>query len=305
MPIFDNLQRCSFGGVKFPIKTLSIRGRYRHHMHEYLRVPGAVIEKLERAQYDIEIDAVFDTNIKGFGTLWPNGVNSLRSKYENGITADLVIPTIGTIPAFQPTWSQHLDMARVRSGETVRLNFVEDQTAKFLKLAVVQTQQASMSNALDQFNITRAQIIGEPANDTNLFDTIVGAATGVLALKDQADLYGGLLTAKVERLTGLMNQADTALESLKHPQNHELIDAFLALWDSGVMLATNLAETPRGPRTYTTPRLMSVADIAAAPAVYGDATRANDILLNNRLDDPFAVTAGTKIVYFVNTGLAA
>lgn len=305
MPLFDDLQRCGFDGLQFPIRKISIRGRYRHHAHEYLRVPGAIIEKLERAQYDIEIDACFDANIKGYGTLWPNGVNALRAKYEAGLTADLVIPTIGTIPAFQPQWTQDIDIARVRSGETVRLAFMEDQTAKFLKLALLQTQQQSMADAFNRFALIRAQLVGVPANDVSLFDQITGAITGVLAIKDRADLYGGLLTAKLERLTALMAQADGQLESLKHPQNYAALDAFLDLWDSGVKLATNLAESPRGPKLYTTPRLMSVNDIAAVPSVYGDASRGTDIMLNNRLEDPFAVPAGTKIIYFTGAGLAA
>jgi hypothetical protein len=304
MPIFDSLQRCGYDGLQFPIKSISIKGRYRHHEHEYLRVPGAVIEKLERALYNIEIQACFDTNVRGFGKLWPDAVNALRSKFETGLTAGLVIPTIGTVPAFQPEWDQNIDMARVRSGETIKLMFKEDQTQRVLSSALVKVQQQSMADSLNRFNVTRAQILGVPANDSDIFDKIQAAANSVLAIKDQADLQGGLLAAKIARLTNIMNEADSALESYKHPENYQALDAFLELWDAGVKLATNLAESPRGPRTFTTPRVMSVADVAAA--VYGGSTeRANEILMNNRLDDAFAIPAGTKLIYFVDAGLIA
>jgi hypothetical protein len=304
MPEFDKLQRCGFDGLQFPIKSISIKGRYRHHEHEYLRVPGAIIEKLERAVYNIEIHACFDTNIKGYGRLWPDGVNALRLKYESGLTSGLVIPTIGTVPAFQPEWDQSIDIAKVRSGETIKLSFKEDQTQRFLAAALVKTQQQSMADSLQRFNVTRAQILGVPANDQNIFDKIQGAANKVLAVKDQADLYGGLLAAKLAGLTRIMREADSALESFKHPQNYQALDAFFELWNATVQMSTNLAESPRGPRLYTTPRQMSVTDIAAA--VYGGSTeRAPEIMLNNRLDDAFAVLAGTKITYFVDAGLIA
>lgn len=302
MPAFDSLQRCGFDGVQFPIKSISIKGRYRYHEHEYLRVPGAIIEKLERAVYSIEIDAIFDTNQRGYGQLWPNGIAALRKKYEEGKTGPLVIPTLGTIPAFQPEWDEKIDIARVRSGETARLVFKEDQTARFLRLAVAQSQQQSMATATANLAAMRAQI-AEPANDVSIFDQIENAANSILSIKDQSDLYGGLMAQKLTSFTTLMTLADLQLQSLKQPSNYQMLDAFLELWNAGVVMSTNLAESPRGPRTYVTPRQMSVGDIATA--VYGGSERASEILMNNNLPDAFAVPAGEKVVYFEDAGLAA
>lgn len=302
MPIFDSNQRASFNGIEFPLKQLSIKGRYRHAEHEYLRVPGAVIEKLERAIYSIEMVAPFDVNIKGFGRLWPDGVKSLRTLYESGTTGPLVIPTIGTLPAFMPEWDQSIDLAKVRSGETVKLSFKEDQTQRFLQLAIVQTQQKSLATSLTNLAAIRASL-NPPANDLSIFDKIQNAANGILAIKDRSDLYGGLLAAKLGMFTALMGEADKQLESLKEPSNYQALDAFLELWDSAVKMATNLAESPRGPRLYVTPSQQSVSDIATA--IYGNSERAAEILVNNNFQDPFAVSAGTKVIYFVTAGLLA
>ncbi len=302
--VFDTLQRCSFDSVSFPIKSVSIKGRYRHHEHEYLRVPGAIIEKLERALYNIEIQACFDTNVKGYSKLWPNAVNLLREKFEAGVTGPLVIPTLGTIPGFQPEWSQELDMAKVRSGETIKLSFKEDQTLRFLKLAAVQVQQQSMQTASERLRFTLADLIGVPANDKDFFDRIQSAANDVLAIKDQADLYGGRLGQTLGMMQALLSEADTAIESFKHPANYVALDAFFELWDSTVKMATSLAESPRGPKKYTTPRQMSASEIASA--VYeGSSERASDILMWNQLEDAFAVPAGTEVVYFKDAGLLA
>ncbi len=302
MPIFDTVQRASFKGIAFPVKSISIKGKYRHAEHEYLRVPGAVIEKLERSIYDIEMTAPFDTNIVGFGRLWPDGVNKLRTLFESGETAPLVIPTIGTLPAFQPQWEQNIDIAKVRSGEVLKLSFKEDQTQRFLQLAVVKTQQKSLSTSLTNLNAIRASL-NPPQNDLSIFDKIQNAANKILAIKDQSDLYGGLLAAKLGMFTALLGEADKQLESLKDPANHETLDAFLELWDSAVRMATNLAESPRGPRTYVTPKAQSVSDVATA--IYGSSERAAEILINNEFANPFQIPAGTTIIYFETAGLLA
>lgn len=302
MPIFDTVQRASFKGIEFPVKQISIKGHYRHAEHEYLRVAGAVIEKLERSVYDIEMTAPFDVNIRGFGKLWPDGVQKLRKLFESGETAALVIPTIGTLPAFQPSWEQSLDIARVRSGETLKLSFKEDQTQKFLQAAVVRSQQRSMATAQTNLASIRAQL-REPANDTDIFNKIQNAANGILAIKDQSDLYGGLLAAKLGMFTALLGEADAQLQSIKDPANYQALDAFLELWNAAVIMTTNLAESPRGPRAYVTPRQMSVGDVATA--IFGSSERSAELMLDNNFQDPFAIPAGTKVIYFETTGLIA
>lgn len=302
MPAFDTIQRASFKGIAFPVKNLAIKGHFRHAEHEYLRVPGAVIEKFERAVYSIEMTAAFDTNIRGYGTLWPNGVTALRKLFESGETAALVIPTIGTIPAFQPEWDQNIDLAKIRSGETIKLSFKEDQTQRFVELALVQTQQQSLATSLVNLNTIRASL-NPPKNDVSIFDQIQNAANGILAIKDKSDLYGGRLAAQLGMFTALLNEADKQLDSLKDPANYQALDAFLELWNAAVKMTTNLAESPRGPRRYVTPRIMSVNDVATA--VYGSSERAADILLANDFADPFTIPAGTSVIYFETAGTIA
>ncbi len=298
MPVFDQLQRASFDGLEFPVKSVSIKGRYRHEEHEYLRVPGAVIEKLERGLYMIEMHALFDANVRGYGPrLWPDGVTVLRKKFEAGITGSLVIPTIGAIPAMQVDWDQTAEMGKLRSGELVKLSFKEDQTQRFLALAAVQAQQQDLATRTANLTILR------PEDPPDIFDQILNAANSILAIKDQSDLYGGLLAAKVGMFTALLNEADKQLTDLNEPTNHELLDAFLELWDAAVRLGTNLAESPRGPRIYVTPRQMSCSDISTA--VYGSTERAAELMTDNLFRDPFAVPAGTNVIYFVDAGRVA
>lgn len=293
MPRFDELQRASFGGIEFPVTAVRVRCKYGHFVHRYLRVAGGAIEKLERELYMVEMDAVFDVNVKGYGTLWPDALAALRRMFESGTTDDVVVPTIGAIPAMIPEWEQEAQMGQRRSGETTTLRFLEDQTEKFLQLSVAESSLAGLGDAASRFN---AAALSAPEAERDLFGKIQDAANKVLSIKDQADLYGGLITARVEELTGYLREADGQIESLQNPQNSDLFEAFLELWNAALDIGANLAESERGGQFYVTPQTMSVSDISVA--IYGDTSRANDLLLNNAIADPFAVPAGETLIYF-------
>lgn len=297
MPVFDQLQRASFDGLEFPVRSVQVRSRARVHTHEYLRVPGGLNEKLQRSLYTIEMEAEFHTTIKGYGTLWPNVLAALRNKYEQQITSELVIPTIGAIPAFLSEWHQTAEMGRVRSGEHAQLMFTEDQTEVFLSRALAEVDTSSIETEAANLDTIRKQIIPADAiAAASLFDSIQDTANAIFAIKDQSDLYGALLAAKVNQLTELLRRADREVDDLEDPENYPLVYALQDLLDAAITLERNLIESPRGPRLYTVPRTESVSDIATA--IYGDTSRANEILLNNDVEDAFAVPAGYKIIYF-------
>jgi hypothetical protein len=299
MPVFDQLERASFSGIAFPVRSVSVTGQFRHHTHEYLRVPGGVNEKLERGLYKIEMDAPFHATIKGYGDLWPTALANLRALYEAGTTAQLTIPTIGAIQAFMPEWSQTADMGKTRSGENVKLSFLEDQTQLHLTAALAKVAQSSLQSSAEKFSVTRADF-EVPAADVSLFDGIQELANSILAIKDQQDLYGGLLVAKVTQLTSLINETDKLAESLKDPVNHELMQALHELWDATVNLGKNLAEQPRGPRKFVVPSVMSVSAVVKATQDLGGTDDAATIMQNNTLLDPFRIAAGTVIIYFTS-----
>lgn len=295
MPVFDQLQRAAFDGLEFPVKSVRIKCNGRKHVHEYLRVEGGVIEKLKRGLYQIEMEAEFHATIKGYGQLWPNVLASLRDKFEREITSTLVIPTIGSIPAMIENWDQVAEMGQIRSGERSTLPFIEDPTDRVLAAALVQVDTSSVATSAQNLDTIREEL-ELTTTSKDLFDSIRDAANSVLSIKDQADLYGNLLGAKVSMLASILREGDRQIEELKHPENFAALYALQELHDAAITLGRNLIERPRGPRIFTVPRVMSVSEIAVA--IYGDTERTNQLLLNNYLDDPFAVRAGTQIIYF-------
>ncbi len=246
----------------------------------------------------IEMEVPFQATIRGYVNLWPTGATVMRGKFEQGVTSTLVVPTIGSIPAMTTEWDETAEMGRVRSGTMARLPFLEDQTQVFLTGAIAQIRQSSLQSSASKFALTRDDFLDIPDNDVSLFDQIQDLANSVLAIKDQSDLYGGLLGAKVAQLVAICNEADRQAKSLQDPVNFELLDALHDVWDAGVTLAKNLSESPQGPRLYVVPKVMTVSEIAAVTQDLGGEDDAARIMLNNPLPDPFAVRAGTRIIYF-------
>lgn len=295
MAFFDTLQRASFEGFEFPISEVRIKGSYRKFEHIYLRVPGAVLEKLERGLYMVEMKAHFDVNIKGYPDLYPAGLSVLRQKYEMGVTAPLVIPTIGTMRAMMPEWDQLAMMAKVRSGETATLHFLEDNTERFLETAAEIAKAGNVQTAVRKWeSLLDAAEPTPPERD--IFDQIQDRANQLLAFRDQAMAFQGQVLAKIEALTSLIREADATLAILKNPINADLINALHDLWEAVIDLGANIAGSSRSPRVYICPNQMTINQVSSA--IYGNTSRSMELLQNNVIDDAFAISAGSTIIYF-------
>lgn len=320
---FDGLQRAAFEGLEFPVSEIKVRCSMRHFVHYYLRVPGGVVEKLERGLYEVTMTAHFDTNIKGYGQLWPNVLMAIRQKFEQGITAPLVIPNIGTMKAFMPEWEQVTDLGKVRSGERVPLKWLEDQNDLFLDDAAANVALDTVTSAQKRL----AQVLAAPPQkkvrypicpadfvltpeDRNLFDILQSRVNAVLALLDQAELAMGLIASKIAGVTALVKHIDRKVKALQHPANYAILRALQDLWDALMRLGgggakidspTGTSQAGRVPtfaRAYLVDQEpLSVA--AISQILYGDTTHAVDIMRNNRIENPMHVPIGTTIIYFV------
>lgn len=295
MAAFDDLKHMSFAGIPFPVKSVRISGGIRDHVHEYPHSPGGAPEKLGRKLYEISAEAVFLQGLINplWGSLWPQNLSTLRKLWEDQATRDLHIPTIGTIQAYAFNWEQVMD-ARIRSGEMVSLRFREDQTAAFLTQSLIQTTARSFVDRAADFQIAADELDPKPS----IFDAIQDAANSVLAFKDQADLYGNLVEAKLLGLTALLQAADRQVLELNDPVNHRLLDAMLGLWEAAVKLQQDLEETGAKLQEFVVPIQMSTSQAAAS--IFNDASRGGDILSLNALTDPFAIPAGTVLKYYAD-----
>lgn len=290
--------KASFDGLSFPYSELTVKGGIRFAKHEYPHSPGADIEKMGRHPYEVTFHAWFhEVPGSAIDRQYPDlyaSLAELREKFEKEVTANLVVPTIGTMKACATSWTQRFD-PRVPSGESFEIAFVEDQDNATLVQSVIVPGVAVISSANDALLAAAALADFNKATTQSLFQDINDAVTAVQGAIDLGDAYSRLVEGKIRALENLCATADRDLDELQDPTNHLVLDALKDLWASAQQLADNVVSTQQTILTYRVPRPMSVNQIAIA--IYGTSERGFDILQLNDFDDSSKVPVGALVRY--------
>ncbi len=296
---FDNLQRAKFDGIEFPVRNITVVGGLRDHVHEYPHSPGGAPEKLGRKLYEISYEAPFLNTFKAYPNLWPQSLVYLRQSFESGVTADLVIPTIGTISAYCFSWEERTDLPSNRSGVIVNLKFREDQALEFVSTEIIKTSSASLGSTNDDLinaMLSESFLDGLPAGQKSLFAAIQETANSIAAIGDQAELYANLVQAKASNLARLCETADSTVTKLNDPAHFRVMEALLLVWQGAGRLERDALNLARPLIPYVTPVDMSVTQIAIA--IYGDTSQAATLMRTNAFENPFRVPAGTVVTAY-------
>ncbi len=294
-PAFDKLKPMSFSGIKFPYKDYSVKGAYRKHVHEYPHVAGGAPEKLGRSLYEVTVTVDFRDGLasKKYPQLLTD-LGVLRALWEDGVTADLHIPHIGTVKMFADDWTERAKNTD-RSNIEGTVKFIEDQESAFLVLDLIQVKTSD-------FNDAAYTLQGLPNSGDSRWSQINNAGTAFLAVGDQASLYGSLVASKIESLASLLELADKTLDELDDPGNYVLLDALHRLWDATLALRNDIMRQDDYLRTWTVPIAMTVGQ--AAGAIWGDSSRGGELMQLNVLQDPLNIPAGTELRYYVQSAAA-
>ena len=284
MPVFDQLQPWSFDGISFAVIDYSVRCKLRDHVHVYPHSPGGAVEKLGRELYTFHVRASFQTTFPKFPNAWPGDMADLRDRFENEITSSLLIPTIGTIQAYITTWDQSGGF-KVRSGEHVEIEFREDQSSAFLINGLINVTVSNLSDAG-----TAAIAAADDAGVS--LGSLTDLINSVTAIGDQIDLYGSLITSKLDGIAAACSMLDASVD-LNQPVNYPTLYAVHDVWLASLTLKQDILKKSVPIVTYVTPTLMSVTDVAST--LYGDASRASEVLQLNALEDPFAIAQTTSL----------
>lgn len=296
-----NIVPTSFGGIVFPSSEWNLDGAARVHEHVYWKVPGSANEKGGRGSYRCSVRGIFHDTFPGYPDLYPNTMLKLKQLYEGQLTADFVHPTSGSFPAFIGHWKQRRD-ARVISGEVVDIDFYEDQLTEFVESKItspaidIGTTPAELAAQLEAIKIDLAL----SANDQSIFDAIQGVANSLQSIQDTADLYGNLVSAKIDQLTALCEQAD-GLDSMQSPTAFPVLDAVHDVWASAVRMSQDLQKKQKQLQYWQVKQTAALTAIAFT--IYGDSSRAEDLasLNSDVVTDPLRVRAGTQLRYYPDT----
>lgn len=289
---FQQFQRMSFDGLEFPYKHYEISCSLRYHVHEYPHTAGGDPEKLGRKPYEIRVTPIVQAGLlpPRYALLFPERLQRLRALFEQQATRELVIPHLGgAIKCFAISWNEKVTASNL-SGVEPEWVFLEDQSGLFGADFVLLTNQ--LRSKLENWTIEATRLPETP----DIFTQINNAALEVLSIKDQLDLFGGLVAAKIEGLVGLIREADSQLESLRDPDNYPILESLHRLLLATIDLGRDVAGKGKELRVWTVPRTMSVTQVSIA--LYGDSTHAVEIMQLNTLDTPLAIPAGTKIIYY-------
>lgn len=288
--ILDDLQRAAFNGVEFAVQRYSVKGGLRDHVHEYRHTPGGQPEKLGRKLYTVEFDAIFSTETPDFPNAYPGDLASLRKAFEAETTADLVVPTIGTIQAYATDWTQDVEFKTMRDGERCRFVFREDQTGLFLVDDIVRVDYATVTS---QTAALEAEI--EAADlDVDVFQQVLNLANAVQDVVGVGEFYAEMLLDRVSALVAACQRIDEVYDELNQPVNHRVGEALRDIGVSAIILERDLKRSRRPLITFVVPPItMHVAQISMA--IYGTTERAAEIMQLNAFENPLAVAPGTEV----------
>lgn len=297
MSAHDGLPRTKFGDVEFPGEVTDLQGEFRHHIHEYPHTPGGAPEKLGRKLYKVTITAQFHNTFPLYPGLYPDGMNTLRGYYELGSTLTLTHPTAGQFPAFITNWRQK-KLAKVRSGEVVDIDFIEDQAAKLFSTIVTTGGVNSIQPTADQLATDLANATASlqlTKSDQSLFDALQASVNGIVVLQDTANLYGNLFSSRLAQMVNLCSQID-GLTSMQDARAWPVIDTLRSLQALGINVQNDQFSQQAKLAYYTVPFTQSAVQLAIT--LYGDASKQSDLLSLNQIDDPMNIRAGTVIRYY-------
>lgn len=289
---FQALPHASFDSIAFPVRKVHVGCSLRQHTHEYPKVPGGSPEKLGRKLYTIKMTAVFDKNLlppwNVENLLWPNELSDLFDRFEEGVTSDLMIPTVGKIPAFCTNWSKEMEVKSMRSGEVAELEFLEDQSNAFLIEGLIQARAGNLTSQAAALTAAAAA-----AGQQSLFQEILGMMARVANLANQGAVYSSVLQTQVDIAVTTFEHMDS-LGLFDDSGNAAILEAQHQAWEAMLRFRLDLLHLLALPVVdFVTPRQMSVQEVAIS--AYGSTDRAVEVLQLNALPDAFAIPARTKL----------
>lgn len=310
MAIIEKAQPASFAGIKLLVDRIDVAWSHRFHFHEYPHRASAALEKLGRKPYEFRVSAVFDEGAKAFPNLYPVSLNALRQVFEEERSAELSLPTFGTINAFLVTNGQQWT-ANSLSGERCDLVFVEDASDVFTLEAQVELSEKAMEENLEAifaFSERTYPPLGEFGElgdltgifeePPDLFDSLDGAVRDLLAIRDQAELAGQLVEAKCLKVVNYCAEIERTVDAFKKPSGVGALEALKEIWATALKIANDVQGKDSPIVTFVVPVTMSVQEISTR--VFGTSQRGFDVMQLNAIDDPMAVPAGTRIRYYAD-----
>ena len=305
------LQDGSYKGVTFDFVSAREQGGNELDVQVFPGRNGARVQKRRRKELRIDVMAVFVEDN------YPENMLDLLNKLSDGTPGELIHPVFGSIQASAESFTSIHDAEDPDSG-MIQITFVEDtpdaEKVFTQKNTVAGKASETRANA-DQVNTNAAayveQVVSEIeeavslavalgsvayAEAVNTAELCTSAAAEASIAADTLEQDGDAMTsASIQSLVNStlagIDAAVLALGDYTTEQASDLETSLLAMAASLDELA--LALLSLKPPLITVMVEATIPLLAYAHAVYGDSSRAEELLLLNDLDDPLVIPVGT------------
>lgn len=291
--IFENARKASFGDIEFPYTDYEIRGSLRHHVHQYIKRPGAEVESLGRNAYEFTFKVPFRDVFEGYVDLYPSRLSALVSLCESQKAYALWVPTMGrSFMAKAVAWVRSVSAA-MRSGEDVAFEFIEDSTEEYTTLNLIGAKSAALA---PKAKVLTNQIA--VLEDATALDRLDQVLLELDKWQSAIDLAQAQVEYQTARIDGLVQRCEALanVPIMQRPVAAPALTTLLDFWATAIreQQAERAAFAPV--LTYRTDRpVMTVIDVAVV--LYGGPARASEVLRLNSFDDALRIPRGTPVRY--------
>jgi hypothetical protein len=301
VPARDDLGRTlspfSWEGIEFPGEDVSTSFGHDSAQHKGFGTRGADIETTGPKAKVVRVKAVFLNGLRGWrgDALYPDTYQRVVAALEANPEGLLGHPTRGAFAAHFDEGSEEI-RAPQRRGLTITLQFTEQQgSAELIDMGWTVVGEPAQV-------VIGAAAAADAAAPPGFLDSIVALLEGAASLRERAMAVIATLEEANDSYVAVVSALDgfqQTLATIAEDPAAAVVEAnpFRAAVATTLAAVTRLRENVTGARVrrYIVPEEASLAMIAADPDVYGDASRAPELMASNLLLTPWSVAAGTVL----------
>lgn len=293
----DILQVGSFDGITFDFVSVRDEGGNTIDRQEFPNKAGAFIQGRARNARRFTVMGIFIEDD------YPDTMNSLVAKLENGgVPKEFVHPVRGSFMASCDSFTVSHDVDDAADSATVQITFVEHTDGSTGPKAVTNTTPARANAVRSATNdalvaLSAFEEATELQNNAYVLQVTaaINAANGIAdELEATSDDLSALDIQKQANATlSTIDVAVAAGADYDSTEAYDLGAAVLAMAASVSDLSSDLIEAKPPLQIYVVPADTNL--LALAHDLYGDSSRADEVLALNSFPDPSLIPAGFKV----------
>ncbi|MFA9269428.1 MAG: DNA circularization N-terminal domain-containing protein [Baekduiaceae bacterium] len=284
----EHLSPFAYEGVPFPALETTLAAGHDSAKHAGYRQRGADVETTGAKAKVIKVKVPLYNGLRWPEPLFPQTYERLVRALDTIPEGQLTHPTRGVLTVHVDEWTESFE-GRTKDGCTLEITFTEQRGLATLLDFNVTASPADVA-------IAEAGAVEAAAAELGLIDRFLGFVDDVTALMDELAAADAAMTSAILTADALVRRCE---EDIADPAfaTSQYFPLRSALGATTAAVAARVAERSGDrPGTFRLPVAMSIAEVAAHPSVYGDASRMGELLEVNMLLDPSEIPAGTTIL---------